>query len=317
MTEMEISEIDTPTEMIAAPPRPSRLLISVSLLNMAIGGITAGVGAVGVELVWPTSPFTAIFIGTFLFGLVTIIAQYLGTFHGSRFGAGAALSGGFLCCKYLFIAGVISPFLLALGGPGQFPEPPSFSHAAAILALAGIVGLTIAGFNWWWISKLNAYVKACPERPRLSFSLREILAFCILVAIIIAPATYRAHTNPSLYLSDVSAADVPLSLPDEAQHIDYQRTRHDISRAKFQIAEAPLRKWLNANKRGDGLRIQEFAKPVDVDLPERTQTLLGTTHSVAKGFRAIWNGDHVYYFLVYDRPQSTAYYFELAYLDED
>lgn len=305
---MAISTTAAPAETNLARPRPSWLLIAISLVNMALGAVTAAVGLISLEFVWPESPFTAFCIMITLIGLGTTIGQYLGTFHRSLFGAhlGAFLPS--FCLFSLLAVKTVAPFFLSL--VGDVSETDFIAESTSFSLYIVIYGLASFGVNVHWILKLQAYAKQSDEKKKFAFSLLEILGLCILLAVVIAPASYQAHRNPALYLENVSAADVPLPLPTEAQNVTYQRNRSGVARATYEVTEEALKNWLLDHPPAENIQQQEITAPIQISIPNADQPLRGDYVTVTQGFQATWKMANRYFTLVYDRPSGTAYYEE-------
>lgn len=306
---MIMSTTAAPAETNLVPPRPSWLLIAISLVNMALGAVTAAVGLIGLEFIWPTSPFTMFCVMITLVGLGATIMQYLGTFRRSFFGAylGGTLPSFSLIS--LLAVKTVAPFFLSLAGDAS--ETDFIADSTSFFPYIVIYGLASFGVNLHWFFKLKAYAQQSGEKKKFAFSLMEILGLCILLAVVVAPASYQAHRNPALYIENASVADVPLPLPTGAQDITYQRNRFGVARATFVVDEKVLKSWLHKNHADDHLNLEEITTPEEISTPSYAQHLFGDTFTVTKGFRATWRLGNRYISLVYDRPSGTAYYDEM------
>ncbi len=292
-------------------PKPSWLLIAVSLLNMAIGAVTAGVGLVGLELLWPISPFDSSCVMMIIAGLGSMIAQYLATFRGIlRVVIFAAIAPG-ICLSALMVAVMVGPSMLSMGRTGSISQHEIISDIRLVLIPIVVYMLGSTWLNVVWYYELKRYAKKSIEKQRFALTFSEILGVCLLLALIIAPASYRAHTNPAMYLEHVSAAEVPMPLPVGSQNVTFQRNRFGELCATYHVEEDSLLAWLTTYHSAENYQQHEFNIPLEVAIPDAEQPIVGGLYLASQGFHATWSSGNRYFFVVYERPQGIVYYHEV------
>lgn len=300
----------------AVPLRPSIPLIVVSILNMLIGAVAASVSLVVLELLWPHSlSYTSLLL--LAWALITIIGQYLGTFHGNMQGAWFSNFGSPLCCLLLYLSVVILRFFTT-DFVDQSPTEILGGRQLYLWILVGILSMTSMVLNGRWAWKLKHQAGGKVSWKPISISLREILTLCVLLGLIMIPATYRAHKNRSLYRADVAKADAPFAVPESAKAITYERDRSGLLLATYVIDETPYRQWLS---RSDSEASQHAARWHELDValdatapsPDRLPWSLSYGNEIVNdGFRLIWQADGLSHIIIYDRDKKLAYYQQYA-----
>ncbi len=312
---MDAPQHETQQPATAEPLRPSIPLIVVSILNMIVGMVAASVSLVMLELLWPHSlSYTSLLM--FAWALITIIGQYLGTFRGNFQGASFSASGSVICCMLLYFSFVFSQFFTT-----DFMNKSNSelwgSRSPYVWIGIGLWGIISLGFNIWWAKKIQKRSgkqgREVPWTP-ISISLKEILALCLVLGIIMVPATLRAHANPSTYRADVAASDAPIPVPESAQAITYERNREGLLLVSFEIEEAPFRQWLSRTESQatqHGARWHELDLPLDATSPSPNRLPWSLSYGneiVRDGFRVIWQAGGLHHVVIYDRDAEIVYY---------
>jgi len=300
----------------SAPLRPSILLIVVSIINIIVGALAASVALVVLELLWPHSlSYTSLLL--FAWALITIIGQYLGTFRRNIQGAWLSASGSPLCCAMLYFSLFILQFfttdLSDISPSGIWGEEKLFVSIAM-----GIFSIASLWLNGRWAWKLKQHADGKPSWKPISISLREILALCVVLGLIMIPATLRAHANQSLYRANVSQAEAPFPVPTTAKAIIYERNREGLLLGSYEIEEAPFRRWLSrsdSEMSKHDARWHEIGKtPLTATSPTPDRLPWSLSYGneiVADGFRVIWQADGRHHVIIYDRDAKKAYYEQL------
>ncbi|PQO33415.1 hypothetical protein C5Y96_11255 [Blastopirellula marina] len=309
---MDNPQHNTPQQLEPAPLRPSVALIVISVINMVIAAVAASVSMVVLELLWPHSlSYNALLL--LAWALLTIIAQYLGTFHQNSHGAWLSVWGSSLCCAMLHLAIVIL-HLIDIDSNEPISTEIWGREQSVVWTIIGMLTIASLWFNGRWAWKLKKFSEQNPTKKRLVVSLREIMALCVVLGLIMIPATYRAHANQSVYRANVAVADAPFSVPDAAQAITYERDRSGLLLASYEMQEAPFRAWLSNHdsvvSKNDG-RWEELASAVNATSPSPNRLpwiLSYGNEMIADGFRVIWQADGLYHFIIYDRTIGVAYY---------
>lgn len=315
---MDAPQHETPQPTPDEPLRPSIGLIVVSILNMIVGMVAASVSLVMLELLWLHSlSYTSLLM--FAWALITIIGQYLGTFRGNFQGASFSASGSVICCVLLYFSFFIGQFFTT-DFINKSPSELWGSRQPYVWIGIGLWGIASLWFNLWWAKKIQKSSgkqgREVPWTP-ISVSLKEILALCLVLGIIMVPATLRAHANPSTYRADIATANAPIAVPGSAQAITYQRSRDGLLLVSYEIEEAPFREWLSRNESEatqHGARWHELTSPVNATSPSADRLPWVLSHGneiVRDGFRVIWQADGLHHVIIYDRDAEKVYYEQL------
>ncbi|MFN3148563.1 hypothetical protein [Bremerella sp.] len=303
---------DTPERPEPAPLRPSALLIVVSVINMVVGVAAAAMALVVLELLWPHSlSYSSILL--LGWALITIVGQYLGTFRQNAKGAWLSAIGSAICGMMLYLSVVILR-IFTTDLTTVTPTEILGDERKVVWIAIGTLTVTSLWFNGQWAVQLKRRAATQQSWKPISISLREILAACVLLGIIMVPASYRAQSNPSTFRAEVTASEAPFPLPKSVQSITYQRDRNGLLLASYEVDEADFRQWLSRKDSPwfqQGQRWKEITTSVNVTPPQKDRlpwSLNEHTERVDKGFQAYWQADGIDHILTYNRMTGTAYY---------
>ncbi|MEW4566040.1 hypothetical protein AB1K70_26220 [Bremerella sp. JC770] len=309
---------DSSSSAIPAPLRPPASLVVASIVVMLAGATIISVAMVGLELLWPSS-LCILMLLTLGIGLAIMLGQYFGTFRGSPRGARYATIGSFTC---FFL--IHAPVLILRKYTVDWTQPDasvtSLEESLLVVPIMVIASLTCGWINGRWAWKLWKHSQDHPPQSR-SISLREVLAFCAVMGVLMIPTSYRASVNRSLYQANIAVDDAPIALPTGAQAIEYERQRDGRILVSFEIDETSFRQWLvssDSDVHKHGGTLEEITSPLNVHRPDPSRIPLpiseGNT-SVSQGLSVYWQTETLHHAITYDRATNTAYYQELMILE--
>ncbi len=233
---------DVPEATLLFEPRPSKLLVGLSVL--VIAGCLSLVGA-SIGAMASTFDPCSFISGVILLPVPLFIAvqQYRGVFHRQT---GAAFAAA--CCLVvfgaLFVFGAVVNVLEFVfdnrrTGVDWSRDWPLF----CILASIGLVGLTNVALGWrtiQWTRRLRA--AGLPSLTR-TFSLRELLAMIAVIGLVAGIARLTVDRRPSTGVN-VPPDQAPVSVPATAKDVCYQNWGRGGYAVDFTTDEATLRTWI-------------------------------------------------------------------------
>lgn len=243
-------------------PRPSWIQTASAIFVIGWAAYFIAVLFIGVE---EDNRKIASTITSTVFSLAFIVSQYCGMFRYLLAGVNTVI-----VMLTLWIIG-ISIALIVYIAFTMLPTIP-FVLLPVLSALAFIALAAIAlRANWLWRETLQK-AKAEGNLPtgRKSFSLLELMGATLLLACMIAPASYRAGTNRTLYAEDVSPLDAPFAAPSSAKELTFLRERYGAIRAFWYHDQPEFDAWLKECQQSPEVKhfhLQGVNVPEDVKRP--------------------------------------------------
>ena len=296
-----------------AHPKPITSLVIVSLaVILASLGLTSLSAAMVVNW-W--DPGTVI-VGLLLlsFSIILAMEQYRGTFRRVRNAAELTSAMLFLvggAGALAFISTLCEFVLAGTGGSGIGLLRPMAPILLSMLAVAAST-LPPAWLNLRWARSLP---KPTTDRPRLQFTLRELLGFMTAIAVVVGLTAAQIHPPPPKYAEHVAPADAPISLPEDATDVSYCRGFRGSIAYEFTTTEANFRQWVDSGigsveSQAADLPIVPIVKPVSIRRYNVYSADLTGPDSVTvtAGLDYSWRYEDRSVHAVFDSTTNRAYY---------
>ncbi|MBN2472971.1 MAG: hypothetical protein JXB62_00085 [Pirellulales bacterium] len=296
--------------MSNALPRPSRMLVAVSVIVIAANLFLLSIYAGAIVVL---DPCTIIGFAIVVPLWVAIaLEQYLGTFRRVPSAAAATgvllyLVGGLATFAFVTTVGetIVEGTALRL-----IPKMVVWILGPMLLIAAGSI---LAGrMNALWARKLRAAINslATPPGPsRFRFSLHELLVGVGVAATMMGTASWYARSLKPPYAEHIAAADAPFSLPANATDVCYRQGARGTVTFECTTDEVAFRKWVDSRigsieSQSAGVPLKEIVTPFIMT----RYTGYPDTITVSHGLYYSWSKEDRAVDAVFDRTTNRAYY---------
>lgn len=219
----------------------SRFQITLALLVMLAATVRMSLAAIAIEDDVRNFSHSIFFGGA---GLLLLVTQYGGTFRSWK--TGLLIATGLLYFVLLWsVIGMITLAIALIASPFDSNHLLLFLWSVPFAPLS--YGAIQANQSWYRTLHSNHRHDDSIKQPS-SFSLLDLLGATFVLASVIGPVSYRANTNQSLYLEDVTRAETPFAVSDSADGIRFRRERDGAIRAHWIESPAVIEQWVQQQK---------------------------------------------------------------------